>query len=304
MAGLALCGVGLWLLLSPAQYRATARIEINPESRDINGIGQRMLYDPYFIQTEFEVIQSQIVLGRVIGALNLNAEWGKKHAGGGPLTTNAAIAILKKHLNLAIERNTKLIEISFISYDPNEAAKIANGIAKTYQEYRLEKRNQETLKGIEVLEQEYQDAEKKIQILQTNVDLLREKYKIEKDVEAGFDNGGTTLSPIPKPTTPKEQEKLRKEYERTKPFWDEKRKLENMLDFHKLLQAKISAEKLDIATPKFRQMVEIVDAAQPPELPASPNRFLGAVLLAIGLFPTVGGFLMIKSSRRRPCSAS
>jgi uncharacterized protein involved in exopolysaccharide biosynthesis len=290
-------------LLSPAQYQATARIEINPDVTDINQHGQGMSHDPYFIQTEFEVLQSQAVLGKVINALNLNVEWGKKYAGGAMLTTNESFAILKQHLNLAIERNPKLIEISFTSEDPNEAARIANAIAEAYQDYRLEKRNQETLKGIEVLQQKYQDEEEKIQIQQTNVDLLREKYKINKDDEFDFDNGGTTFSPIPKPKTPKERELLQKEYERTKPFWDEKRKLSEMIVLHKLLQAKIAAEKLDIETPKTT-MVQIMDLAQPPKSPAGPNRFLGAALLAIGLFPAAGGFLLLKSSRHHPCPAS
>ena len=43
-------------------------------------------YDPYFIQTESELIRSEAVLGKVIKDLNLNEAWGKKQ-GGGTLTT-------------------------------------------------------------------------------------------------------------------------------------------------------------------------------------------------------------------------
>jgi len=39
-------------------------------------------YDPYFIQTEFELIQSEVILGKVIEELNLNVEWGKKYNAG------------------------------------------------------------------------------------------------------------------------------------------------------------------------------------------------------------------------------
>jgi hypothetical protein len=135
------------------------------------------------------------------------------------------------------------------------------------------------------------------------VDLLRENYKINKEDETDFDNGGTTLSPIPKPMTPKEREQLQKEYERTKPFWDEKRKLNDMIELHKFLQAKITEEKIDLDIPRTAT-VQIIDAAQPPKSPAGPNRFLGAVLLAIGLFSTGGGLLLLKSSRHHPCPAS
>jgi uncharacterized protein involved in exopolysaccharide biosynthesis len=282
MAGLVLCGIGLWLLLSPAQYRATARIKVELDEIGINGIGGPAgAYDPYYIPTTFEVIQSQIVLGRVINSLNLNVEWGNKYGGGGTLTTNAAIVIIRKHLNLVIERDTKLVEISFTSDDPNEAARVANAIAKAYQDYRLETRRQMTLKGIEVLRQLYLEEEKKIQIQQTNVDLLH-KELAPQILQAQQER--TNRIEIHEATP-------------DQPYWEAKRKLENMVDFHKLIQAKIAALKMDIATPMFRQMVTIIDAAQPPKSPASPNRFLGAVLLSIGLFPTVGGLLTLKSSR-------
>jgi len=45
--------------------------------------------------------------------------------------------------------------------------------------------------------------------------------------------------------------------------------------------------------------VEIIEAAKPPEFPVSPNRWPDATLLAIGLFPTIGGFLLLKSSNRQ-----
>jgi hypothetical protein len=44
-------------------------------------------------------------------------------------------------------------------------------------------------------------------------------------------------------------------------------------------------------------MATIIEIAQPPKSPVGPNRSLGAALLAIGLLSTVGGFLMLKSSR-------
>jgi uncharacterized protein involved in exopolysaccharide biosynthesis len=67
--------------LLPESYASTARIRIEPDSiADITGVGNHATYasyDPYFIQTEFEIIQDRVVLGKVIEALNLNVEWGK-----------------------------------------------------------------------------------------------------------------------------------------------------------------------------------------------------------------------------------
>lgn len=279
LAGLALCGVGLWLLLSPAQYQATARIEINPDGTFFNGNAEDVSYDPYFIQTEFEIMQSQIVLGKVVNMLDLNVEWGRKYAGGGTTTTNESIAILKRHLNLTIERNTKLIEISFTSDDPDETAKVANAIAKAYRDYRVQRRNEQTQKGFQMLTDGYRAEE---QLIKTNREKL-EQLRKELNV------------PNPEPT----DESLKSNYPS---YFVAKRVLQNNNEFRKLLQVKIASE-LGSGLP-MKPLVEIIDAAQPPKSPAGPNRFLGAALLAIGLFPTAGGFLLLKSSRHHPCPAS
>src|SRR5437588_7750861 len=68
----------------PESFSSTARIKIERDAPDISGLATGMgmgAYDPYFIQTEFEVIQSEVVLGKVIKDLDLNNEWGKKYGG-------------------------------------------------------------------------------------------------------------------------------------------------------------------------------------------------------------------------------
>src|SRR5690348_15957270 len=65
----------------PESFSSTARISIEHDQTDITGMTERSFggnYDPYFIQTEFEVIQSELILGKVVQDLNLNKEWGKK----------------------------------------------------------------------------------------------------------------------------------------------------------------------------------------------------------------------------------
>ena len=79
------------------------------------------------------------------------------------------------------------------------------------------------------------------------------------------------------------KEKDQAEAIRGQPYWNEKRKLENMIEFHKLLAAKIESEKLDVKIPKT-SIVEITDPAQPGEYPVKPNKTLNIVLgVIIGL---------------------
>ncbi len=68
---------------------------------------------------------------------------------------------------------------------------------------------------------------------------------------------------------------------------------EQMLRLHKLLAKKIEALKIDMPDAKT-EMVLIIDQAEPPQFPVSTNRPLGAALLAVGLFPLLGGILLLK----------
>lgn len=95
-------------------------------------------YDPYLIQTEFEIIQSQVVLTTVIEQLSLHERWGKKYQNGERLTTPETIAMLKHMLEVRPIRNTSLIEIRGYSEKPDEAAQIANSVAEAYRDYTLQ----------------------------------------------------------------------------------------------------------------------------------------------------------------------
>ena len=117
----------------PESFAGTARVKVDASISSTNA------YDPYFIQTEFEIIQSQLVLEPVIAKLNLNVEWGKKYFNGETLKTTETLEILKGRLSLAPVRGTKLIAITVYSDDRREAAAVANAVAGSYLDYAAEK---------------------------------------------------------------------------------------------------------------------------------------------------------------------
>jgi len=120
----------------PESYASTARIKLEPKvSQGTNAA----IYDPYFVQTEFEVMLSQVVLEPVITELNLNVEWGKKYFNGETLKTTEAMEILKGRLSLTTIRGTKLMAVTVYSDDRNEAARIANAVAESYLQYSVGK---------------------------------------------------------------------------------------------------------------------------------------------------------------------
>ena len=168
----------------PESYSSTARIKVERDSSDVAGFtasdtGVSLApYDPYFIQTTFEIMQSEVVLSNVVAAMNLNVEWGKKFFDGEPLKTTETMEILKNRMQLMPVRNTKLISITFYSDDKNEAAKLANTEAECYRDYRQNQLKEHTEKALDVLQKGYVDQEAVIAAVHTNVNYLQQKYKI------------------------------------------------------------------------------------------------------------------------------
>ncbi|HLZ53631.1 MAG TPA: polysaccharide biosynthesis tyrosine autokinase [Verrucomicrobiae bacterium] len=391
----------------PESYSSTARIKIEPDTiADIQGVSAGpgdatwAPYDPYFIQTAFEIIQDQVVLNKVIAKLDLNVEWGKRYNGGVPMQTQMTMTMLKRRLALDPVRNTKLIEITVYDEDKTMAANIANAIVEAYRDYRLSLRTEQTQRGIKALQDQYEEDEAKIDAAQQKVDQLRSdlhvndydpnstapsptltaeelrvynnqmiegetKYvQLEKEVTelrplgpeklrevlptvvqdptlsdllvklntakqsfvslkndyglanpdvtrvqsmidelnneindrvSGIMAGLTSEMHSQKASldalTDSVKEAKQKDLDdagRTQPYWEEKRKLETMQDFHRILATKIEAEKIDIQIPKTG-MVEIVRRAEPGKDPVRPNKTLNIVLgVVVGLIVGIG----------------
>src|SRR5207237_3121815 len=101
-----------------------ARIKVERDQSDITFSDSQVAanYDPYFIQNEFETIQTDKVLGKVVKDLDLGKTWAKK-SDGKPLDDSQAIALLKKKLDLRPVRNTSAIDIGAKGENAEEAAK-------------------------------------------------------------------------------------------------------------------------------------------------------------------------------------
>ena len=179
---------GLWQKLT-GQVQSTARVKMENEGGIVSGMevaaASNEGYDPYFIQTSFEVIQSQLVLGKVVDALKLDQTWAAKN-GGEKLTKEEAVARLKDRLTLRPVKNTKLIEISVTSDQPDESAKIANAVAEAYREYRLENSQQTVVAGRAALKLQYAYEDQKIGQLQAEVDRLSGSQVETLDVNAAI----------------------------------------------------------------------------------------------------------------------
>jgi capsular exopolysaccharide synthesis family protein len=182
----------------PEYYASTVRISVDKDNPDVPGILPEargaQAYDPYFLQTEFEKIQSTMVLNRVITNLGLNKTWATKFKAEGDLSTEVCYGLLKRNLDVHQSRNTSLIEIKALSEDKNEAANIANEIAKVYKETRVEVKRSLSRGGIDVLKSEYMKQDQLVTNKQAQVDKIKDELKIS-DVEAAGYGSFNVLEP-------------------------------------------------------------------------------------------------------------
>ncbi|NOS69170.1 MAG: polysaccharide biosynthesis tyrosine autokinase [Verrucomicrobia bacterium] len=170
----------------PERFSSTARIIVNQDSSDIPGMTEMArprYYDPYFIQTEFEVISSELVLSNVISANNLNTAWADKYNGGQPLKPQETMRLIRGMLGLRPARNTTIIDISVRNQNAKEAADLANWIAEAYREYRLADGRQLALGGINALEKKIAEQNAAVDKATEKLNQLRRDLKIS-DYEA------------------------------------------------------------------------------------------------------------------------
>jgi len=180
----------------PPTYASTARIIVQKDGTDIQSMSGAPVaqgFDPFWIQTEFEKIQSKIILYTVITNLDLNRKWGEKYKEG-YLPTEVAFNILKSRLDVNQARSTSVIEIKVESDDKEEASLIANKIADVYRQSRLNRWQEMTGKGLKTLEEEMQNHLADISRLQGEIDELKQKFKIS-DVEGQMGLSAGTLEP-------------------------------------------------------------------------------------------------------------
>ena len=163
-------------LLLPKTFMSLSRISVEKDTSDIAPLlGMQSgpsAFDPYFIQTEFEKIQSQKVLAKVVKSCKLTEDW-KRLNGGTKLTPIEARKILKKQIDIRQFRNTSIIELRAYDGKPEKAQEIAQALAKEYQSHRKEAQTARVREGINALEGRMDTINKEIAALQAKVDKLR-----------------------------------------------------------------------------------------------------------------------------------
>jgi capsular exopolysaccharide synthesis family protein len=165
-------------LFQPKIYMASVRIKVEPEKPTVStgglGSSDMPIYDPYFLQTQYEILQSQKILYPVIERLNLQQHWG----GDVKLPEDVAFRRLKGSLAVRRFRDTSLIEIAVYDHEGALAAQIANTVADFYKEERMDVKRQDTQKGIDKLKEDVAEQEDRMRTSQEKVEQYRKELGV------------------------------------------------------------------------------------------------------------------------------
>lgn len=169
----------VYTLMLPNIYASYSKISVSEDNPEINPFAMQqsytMMYNPYFLRTQFEVLQSKPILYEVVNRLNLQEEWGKD---GEKLPRDVAFKILKKSLSVFQQRDTSLIVISAKRDNPNDAARIANEVAEVYRHSRLEIANRSSREAIEKIEEQLKEQRARVDAAELLVEQLRSELDI------------------------------------------------------------------------------------------------------------------------------
>jgi polysaccharide biosynthesis transport protein len=198
VAGLAVAISIVLYFMTPRQYRATAVLQVERRTSSAAAMQQAVQIDDWFdaqsfYPTQYRLLQSRGLAERVVKNLRLaedpvfNPGRSRLPGGSGGAVTASDDAATLAGLAYAVLgglevnpiRNTRLVEVSYVSRNPELAARLANGVADAYIDWGVETRFATVGKAstfltsqIEGLKQEIQDKEAQLQAYARRSDIV------------------------------------------------------------------------------------------------------------------------------------
>lgn len=167
-------------------YQAVARVEVEaeePEIQSLNDLYRTTPSDDSFLQTQVNVLESDTLAWETIQQLNLEetpefrsgSAASAAPADGGTKERGSLIRAFRKNLHVELMRNSRMLQISYESTDPSQAADIANALVKNYVEYNFRMKYNSTRQASSWMEQQLDELKAKTEKSQQQlVDYERE----------------------------------------------------------------------------------------------------------------------------------
>ena len=145
---------GVTTYFMPREYLSRVRMEVKPDNSGPVGVfsgGMVRNFDPTFVATQFQILQTTEILYPVIERLDLIKEFSPA---GQRLQMEQVCRRLRLKMQLNEVRNTGLIDIGIFDVDHQRAANIANTIGVVYVERRRADLEKTVNRGLEQVQEE------------------------------------------------------------------------------------------------------------------------------------------------------
>lgn len=206
--------VTLGTFMMKPQYKSTVSIKIDKENpniltfKDVYAV-ERPEEDYY--QTQYKILKSRNLARRVIRQMKL--DMNPEFAGQKPVIAQAA-SFLKKEpfskedgidsslidsflgrIEVAPQQKSRLVNVSFSSYDPQLSAKVTDALAKSFIDLNIESKFEATQqarewleKQLELMKAKVEQAEEKLNQYASKNEILFLETSIDKEGRSGSEN--------------------------------------------------------------------------------------------------------------------
>src|SRR5208337_2260859 len=172
-------------------YRATARMEIQAETAQVlslNDINPGAYTDEAYMQTQVDLLQNNNLAWETIEQLGLAAGYPELSAAGkgGPGNTGGSFAATQANLirafrgglHVSLLTDSRLVEVSYESTDPNLATRVANALVKNYVEASFRAKYDTTRQASAWMEEQLDELKAKVEKCQQSLVDYEREYSI------------------------------------------------------------------------------------------------------------------------------
>lgn len=167
-------------------FQATTKVLIEKvELYNLSAISPYLMpYDPDFYNTQMELIKSTSVARRVVKNLSLEEKYAsyfpeqKKAIQENKRGSEALAGIIRSGIIVNPVKNTKIVDISYMSTNPEFAALVANSVAQAYIEEMLEMRMSFSRYSIEWMTKKAEEEKSQLEKAERNLQSYMKSHDI------------------------------------------------------------------------------------------------------------------------------
>ncbi len=172
----------------PKVYMASAVIRVQEGTPDVAVFTPEMMrFDPLFLRTQFEIIQSRPIIEEMVRRRDLEKKLSRAYGYDQmqpDLRFEQTVKLMSKRMRVQQYRDTNLIEIQVLLAEPkgeaaHEAAMAANMITDVFREQAESRARRSMENALDALYDAFQEQERRLQRAEEEVERIRREYRID-----------------------------------------------------------------------------------------------------------------------------